>query len=100
LHLSMESRREIFLIFKEALNNIVKYAACSLVVVELSKKGSELMLTISDDGVGFTVPQPGSTVRGNGLKNMHIRAANVKGKLSVDSEPGKGTAVNLLLPIA
>ncbi|WP_138480596.1 ligand-binding sensor domain-containing protein [Dyadobacter bucti] len=100
LHLSMESRREIFLIFKEALNNIVKYAGSSLVVVELAKKGSELMLAIVDDGVGFTMPQPGSSVRGNGLKNMQIRAGNINGKLSVVSEPGKGTTVKLLMPIA
>lgn len=100
LHLSMEARREIFLIFKEALNNALKYAGCSLVVVKLAKKGAELMLTISDDGVGFSMPESGSTVRGNGLKNMQIRAGNVKGKLSVVSEPGKGTAINLLLPIA
>jgi signal transduction histidine kinase len=100
LHLSMESRREIFLIFKEALNNIVKYAGCSRVIIKLSKKGNELMLTIQDDGVGFAMPQPGSAVRGNGLKNMHIRAGNVNGRLSVVSEQGKGTTINLLLPIA
>lgn len=100
LHLSMEVRREIFLIFKEALNNAVKYAGCSLVVVKLAKKGTELMLTISDDGVGFSMPESGSTVRGNGLKNMQIRAGNVNGKLSFVSESGKGTAINLLLPIA
>lgn len=100
LHLSMEARREIFLIFKEALNNAVKYAGCSLVVVKLAKKGQELMLSISDDGVGFSMSEPDSTVRGNGLKNMQIRAGNVNGKLSFVSEPGKGTTINLLLPIA
>ncbi|WP_149241727.1 sensor histidine kinase [Dyadobacter sp. 32] len=100
LHLSMESRREIFLIFKEALNNIVKYAGCSMVVVKLQKKGSELMLTIGDDGLGFKIPEPGSAVRGNGLKNMQMRAGNVNGKLSVVSEPGKGTTIQLLMPIA
>ncbi|GAA4443149.1 hypothetical protein GCM10023091_31120 [Ravibacter arvi] len=100
LHLSMEARREIFLIFKEALNNIVKYAGCSLVVVGLSKKGTELMLTITDDGVGFTETQTASTVRGNGMKNMQNRAGNLKGRLTVVSEPGKGTAISLLMPIA
>ena len=88
------------MIFKVALNNIVKYARCGLVVIKLSKNGSELRLTIGDDGVGFEIPQPGGTVRGNGLKNMQIRAGNVNGKLSVVSVPGKGTTINLLMPIA
>lgn len=100
LHLSMESRREIFLIFKEALNNIVKYAECDLVTVGLSKKGADLVLSVRDNGVGFTFPQPGSSVRGNGLKNMQIRAGNVKGKLSVISQPGNGTTIQLVIPIA
>ncbi|SDG90240.1 Two component regulator propeller [Dyadobacter soli] len=100
LHLSMESRREIFLIFKEALNNIVKYAGCSLVTVGLSRKAAQLMLTIADNGVGFDMPQPGSTVRGNGLKNMQIRAGNVNGTLTVVSKPGDGTTITLWMPIA
>jgi signal transduction histidine kinase/streptogramin lyase len=100
LPLSMESRREIFLIFKEALNNIVKYAQCSQVTVGLKRKGAELILTIADDGVGFEQPLSGSTVRGNGLRNMQMRAGNLKASLTVDSEPGKGTTIKFSLPIA
>jgi signal transduction histidine kinase/ligand-binding sensor domain-containing protein len=100
LPLSMESRREIFLIFKESLNNIVKYADCNLVTVTLCKKGAELILKIADNGVGFKVPLPGSSVRGNGLRNMQMRAGHVNGKLTVASEPGKGTVINFSLPIA
>lgn len=100
VHLSMEARREIFLIFKEAINNTVKYAAATLVTFTFSRRGTSLLLTIEDNGVGFRMGTPGSAVRGNGLKNMQKRAAMLKGQLSINSEEGKGTSLNLVVPIA
>lgn len=100
VHLSMEARREIFLIFKEAINNTVKYAAATLVIFTFSRKGSSLLLTIEDNGVGFSIGTPGSAVRGNGLKNMQKRAAMLKGQLSINSRAGKGTSLTLTMPIA
>lgn len=100
LRLDMEVRREIFLVFKEALNNIIKYADCSEVVFTLEKNGSKFLLVIKDNGKGFRFRTSTSTVRGNGLKNMEKRAATIKGQFSVDSEPGKGTAIQLIVPIA
>ncbi len=100
LRLSMEARREIFLIFKEALNNILKYADCSEVVFTLTKKGNSFMLIINDNGKGFQAPVSNAAVRGNGLKNMEKRAATINGLLSVSSEPGKGTTIQLYMPIA
>ena len=49
----MESRRNLFLIFKEAVNNIVKYADASKVSIHLSHEGSWLKLSINDNGRGF-----------------------------------------------
>ena len=96
----MESRREIFLIFKEALNNIVKYAKCDLVVFKLTRKGPELMLTIADNGVGFAVPQPGSTVRGNGLKTCRsVRATCMENYGGFGAGPGH-ELIHLWMPIA
>ncbi|HTG55635.1 MAG TPA: triple tyrosine motif-containing protein, partial [Niabella sp.] len=100
VHLSMEARREIFLIFKEAINNIVKYAAATLVTFTFNRKGSNLFITIEDNGVGFGMSTPGSAVRGNGLKNMQKRAAMLKGQLSINSQAGKGTSLKLVMPIA
>ncbi|MBO9594150.1 MAG: hypothetical protein J7599_14685 [Niabella sp.] len=100
LHLPMELRREVFLLFKEALNNIVKYARCTQVAVTLSRKGAGLELCIRDNGVGFQHPEPGTALRGNGLKNMQKRAAYMKGKLSILSRPGAGTSIILWVPIA
>lgn len=100
LRLSMEARREVFLIFKEALNNIVKYADCSEVAFTLTKKGSSLKMEIKDNGKGFQQPAEISAVRGNGLKNMEKRASNLNGVFVVSSVPGRGTSIELSMPIA
>lgn len=100
LHLPMEARREIFLIFKEALNNIVKYANCTLVQFTIEKKGADLELTIYDNGIGFQMEVSASSVRGNGLKNMRKRAEQMNGTLAIASEPGNGTRLQLIIPIA
>ena len=100
LHFSMESRRDIFLVFKEALNNIVKYAHSRNVLFILQKEGREFKLIIQDDGRGFTYAAGNSSTRGNGLKNMQKRAENMNANISIVSEPGKGTRITLSMPIA
>jgi signal transduction histidine kinase len=100
LNLSMEWRREIFLIFKEALNNIIKYSQASKVQFVLSKSGRNFQLAIADNGVGFDLDARTSATRGNGLKNMRKRAENIKGNLQVESARGKGTRLTLTVPIA
>lgn len=100
IYFSMESRREIFLIFKEALNNIVKYAHCKNVLFTLRKEGTEFRLTIEDDGKGFASESRTPSTRGNGLKNMKKRAENINGSISISSEPGRGTRLTLSMPIA
>ncbi|WP_336515067.1 two-component regulator propeller domain-containing protein [Pollutibacter soli] len=100
VNFSMESRREIFLIFKEALNNIVKYAQCNNVLFTLKKDGGDFVLTIKDDGKGFDAEARTPSTRGNGLKNMRKRTENLNGSISIDSEPGKGTRLRIAMPIA
>ena len=99
---TMEWRREIFLIYKEAVNNIVKYADCSTVVVTLCEQASLFVLTIRDDGQGFDPAKNNfsSPTRGNGFINMGKRAEVMKGDLSIDALPGKGTQITLRIPIA
>lgn len=99
LNLSMEIRRDIFLIFKEALNNIVKYSQCSHVQFTLTRSHGHLLLEIADNGVGVRGVENGQT-RGNGLKNMKKRAESMQGELKVGSAPGVGTRVSLKVPIA
>jgi signal transduction histidine kinase len=52
-----EQRKNIFLIFKEAMHNIVKYADCKTASIMLSVKNDDLMMTIKDDGKGFDISQ-------------------------------------------
>ncbi|GAO42663.1 ligand-binding sensor domain-containing protein [Flavihumibacter petaseus] len=100
LHISMEGRREIFLIFKEALNNIIKYASCTIVTFQLQKQANRLQVTISDNGKGFAAAGGATVTRGNGLRNMRQRAEQAGGSLAIVSAPGKGTRIILTVPLA
>jgi signal transduction histidine kinase len=96
LKMGMDERKNFYLIYKEAINNIVKYSECNNVVVDLTYHQSSVILNIKDDGKGFdTKIKP----RGNGLINMQKRAEMLKGKLTLFTEPGKGTIVDLKFSI-
>ena len=92
IKLSMEQRRDVFLIFKEAVNNLLKYANCTHVRIEIVIKNFHFKLIISDNGVGFDSSKESSR---NGIKNMKNRAEKLRGKLNIDSEKGKGTTIDL-----
>jgi signal transduction histidine kinase len=93
--LDMNQRRDLFLVFKEAVNNIAKYAGASEVQVHLGKINNDLQLRVADNGCGFTISKQTSS---SGLKNMQTRADSLQGDLDIFSEPGKGTAVTLRIP--
>ena len=97
LKLDMESRQDIFLIFKEAMNNLAKYANCKNARIDIRMNKLSLILLIQDDGTGF---DPVTTEAGNGLGNMQKRAASLKGKLVIDSAPDAGTRVVLEVPVS
>ena len=90
IKLDMEQRRDFFLLFKEAVNNLAKYSQCRHATIEISINGPFLTMKIEDDGIGFDVNNADS---GNGLTNMNKRAANIGGDLRINSVPGKGTTV-------
>jgi len=91
---SMDVRRELFLIFKEAINNAARHAECRNVTVDLTASGRTLNITIEDDGKGFDRSLPELS---NGLLNMRTRAKKIGGTLSVVSSPGNGTKVSVVL---
>ncbi|WP_207510582.1 ATP-binding protein [Longitalea luteola] len=93
--LDMNQRRDLLLVFKEAVNNIAKYAGASQVQVNLEKINNDLQLQVVDDGCGFDAARQTSS---SGLKNMQARAASLKGTLDIHSKPGKGTAITLRIP--
>jgi len=100
---SMEFRQNLFLIFKEAINNIAKYSEAKLVTVTISHRNSELELKIHDNGHGFRIEE--STTNsgngkpgGNGLRNMKLRATQLHGQLLINSSPS-GTTIELIVPL-
>jgi signal transduction histidine kinase/ligand-binding sensor domain-containing protein len=98
LKLSMRVRREVFLIYKELLNNALKYAQARHLQIGLRYESHWLTLTVDDDGLGFhpTAPARGG---GNGLANMRARAALLGGTLDLTTAPGQGTKWRLRIPL-
>jgi signal transduction histidine kinase len=96
IKLSIERRRNFFLIFKESLNNLVKYSEATLVSIQLFSEGSLIKLIIRDNGKGFDPLQPAN---GNGLNNMKSRAKEMKAQIKIDSAIGEGTSTELLLKL-
>jgi len=86
-------RHNIFLIGKEALTNVLKYAGGTKVEVQVQTDGRHFVMVIADDGRGFDAKVTASTGRRNGLENMRRRAAAVGGQLVLTSAPGQGTRV-------
>jgi len=96
--LDMEKRKNIFLIYKEAIHNIIKYADAHLVEVKIEMNHSHLIIQITDDGNGFNSHEP-KAYNGNGLLNMSSRAREIKAIIEINSVPGKGTCVKLNAPV-
>jgi len=93
--LGMQQRKDFFLIFKEAINNAAKYAAATVVNIELKKEEGNMILKIQDDGKGF---QRTEITSSNGLKNIDSRAKVLGGTASIVSEKDKGTIVTVFIP--
>ncbi|MBI3219411.1 MAG: tetratricopeptide repeat protein [Bacteroidetes bacterium] len=97
LKLNAEQRKNLFLIFKEAINNAAKYSGANRVEIGLQQRGHVLEMAVSDHGHGFDEQ---AIKAGNGLRNMRERAKEIKGTLELRSAVGKGTEIILTLPIA
>jgi len=95
--LSPNQVRQIFFVFREALNNIEKYAEASIVAVTLNWMEDQLSMVIADDGHGFN---PEESLIGNhyGLKFMQERIKSLEGDFSIQSIIDKGTTIRILLP--
>ena len=94
---SAEVRHNVFLVVKEAMNNVARHSAASEVRLELKLKGATLSIAVRDNGCGFDPSEPGR--RGNGLRNMAQRLQQLGGHLRVDSAPGAGACIALELDL-
>lgn len=95
LKIPMQMRKDYFLIFKEAVNNLAKYSECNRAEIFIELNNNYVITTITDNGKGFDEKIIHS---GNGLKNMHERAHALKGKLEIHTAKDKGTIVTLIIP--
>ena len=96
LKMPMDQRRDFYLIFKEAVNNLVKYADAKEASVKVTTDHHVIRLEVSDDGKGF---DERTLLAGNGMQNMKQRAEKWKAILKVQSEPGSGTRIVLEMKV-
>ncbi|QGG39947.1 GAF domain-containing protein [Aeromicrobium yanjiei] len=87
-----EVREHLMAVLGEAISNIVRHADAGTVQVTLDV-GRDIELTVSDDGVGFSDGQAG-----DGLRNIRVRAALLRGRCEVAGAPGKGTTITWTVP--
>lgn len=95
--ISLKVRRNTVFIYKEILHNIVKHADASSVKIDFANYQKEITLMVKDDGKGFNTD--GLTDDGIGLKSVQKRADDIKARLQINSSPGKGTCVSIIIPI-
>jgi signal transduction histidine kinase len=94
LKLHVDLRRDLYLIFKEALNNAMRHSDCSRLQIEISEEQGILHLMIRDNGKGF---DPQSSVSGNGLINMRRRVQIHNGSIEIKSQ-ARETTIDVRLP--
>jgi signal transduction histidine kinase len=93
--LTSQVRHNLFLAFKEALNNAARHAGARTVIISARVEGVNFILTIKDDGHGFDPSAPGGG--GNGLANMQHRLSEIGGQCIIESAAGNGAAVKFFL---
>jgi signal transduction histidine kinase/ligand-binding sensor domain-containing protein len=104
LQLGANIRREVFAIFKESVNNAVKYSECTAAAAKFRIEENHLFLEISDNGCGFDTQTVLSSdfrpdLGGNGLINIRRRVAELGGTCEISSEIGKGTTLKMRVPL-
>lgn len=96
LRLSVDVRRDLLLIFKEAVNNAARHSQCTEVRIDLQVEGPLLLLSVVDNGIGF---DPSVESQGQGLRSMRRRAATLGGNIDMNSRTGQ-TSIRVSIPIS
>ena len=89
-----EQKINVYRIIQEQLNNILKHAQASSVMIELNKEEEQIRLLVTDDGKGF---DPRVRRDGVGISNIMSRAELYNGRVEIDSAPGKGCRLEVIL---
>ena len=96
LKLGVDVRRDLLLIFKEAVSNAARHSQSSRVVIDFSADSQRLSLRVADNGTGFDST---SESAGHGLVSMRRRAQKLNGSFEIDSSAGHGTRVSVAIPL-
>jgi signal transduction histidine kinase len=95
LRMDKDVHRNLMMIAKECLQNIVKHALATIVTIRFTFNEQQLMMQFSDNGKGFDTE---TSSGGNGLKNIRQRAASIQALCIIHAEQGRGTSVTIHLP--
>jgi signal transduction histidine kinase len=93
---SIEARREMLLIFKEAIHNVVRHSGCTRTRVPLEYRDGRLLLEVRDNGRGFD----GRPAEGNGIGKMRRRADAIRAHLEFRAVQGEGAILKLAVPLS
>ncbi len=95
IHLSLDWRRHLTMMFKEAMTNVLKHAQCNAVELRVQRQGESLEVALVDNGRGFDA-EGGGRSTGQGLQNMRSRAKKLGGTVAIDSMEGRGTRLSFV----
>jgi signal transduction histidine kinase len=96
LPLPLELRRPLYLIFKEAVNNVARHSEATRMAIRIAARESHLELLVEDNGQGFDPP---AFPHGEGLTSIRRRVKELSGTVKWDSAPGRGTRFQARLPL-
>jgi ligand-binding sensor domain-containing protein/signal transduction histidine kinase len=100
VHLSLQARRQLFLMFKECIHNVARHSGCTAVKAELKVVEREIALTVEDNGSGLSpADKPPGWTGGNGIPGMRRRAESLGGSMQFVLKPGEGCTVAIHLPV-
>src|SRR6266404_1850775 len=97
LKIGADLRRQVFLIFKEAVNNIARHSAATEAQIEMRIENRSLTIKVADNGSGL---DPADMNEGHGLASMRTRAKELDGELQITSNDGRGTTILLTVPLS
>ncbi len=100
VQLTLQARRQLFLIYKESIHNAARHSRCTRVDAELRVEDREVVLNVRDNGTGLSgsAAAPGAN-RGTGMPSMRQRAKSLGGDVQWASDQGKGCSMIVRLPV-
>ncbi len=99
-NISFDKAVNLYRLIQEALNNILKHANAKNIFIKIENNSQLINVSVEDDGDGFEISNSeGKINTGKGLSSMYQRAELNGGKCTIESKPGKGTKINIVIPL-